>query len=316
MSETEHIQYSIIVPIYRNADGVTALLEAVGTIGFCDRELEVVFVVDGSPDNSFELLRAGLVECKFNWQLLELSKNFGSFTAIRQGFSCARGNYFAAMAADLQEPPELLLQFFEILRENRADVVVGVRAGRNDPALTSVTSRLFWRTYRLLIMKEMPIGGVDVFGCNRLFRDALLSLQEKNSFLIGQLFWIGFRRAELPYHRRARQTGKSSWTVWGRIDYMFDAIFSFSDLPIKVLMFIGLFASLLAIVVSASVAFAWSMGWIAVKGYTPIMLSIAFFGSLLTLGQGILGYYIWRIAEDTKQRPASFILRHLKGGTA
>ena len=97
---------------------------------------------------------------------------------------------------------------------------------------------------------------------------------------------------------------------------MFDAIFSFSDLPIKVLMFIGLFASLLAIVVSASVAFAWSMGWIAVKGYTPIMLSIAFFGSLLTLGQGILGYYIWRIAEDTKQRPASFILRHLKGGTA
>ena len=315
MSQNEHIQYSVVVPIYRNADGISALLEALGGIGF-GNELEVVFVVDGSPDNSFELLHAGLVECTFNWQLLELSKNFGSFTAIRQGLSCARGEYFAAIAADLQEPPELLLEFFETLREDRADVVVGVRTGRSDPALTTLTSKLFWRTYRYLVMKEMPIGGVDVFGCNRIFRNALLSLQEKNNFLIGQLFWIGFRRAEIPYQRRARQVGKSSWTVWRRIDYMFDAIFSFSDLPVKLLMFIGLVGSLLAIGVSVSVAFAWSMGWIAVKGYAPIMLIIAVFGSLVTLGQGILGYYIWRIAEDTKRRPSSFILRHLKGGAA
>lgn len=315
MSQTECIRYSVVVPIYRNAEGISALLEAVGGIGF-GNELEVVFVVDGSPDNSFDLLRAGLIECTFNWQLLELSKNFGSFTAIRQGLSCARGEYFAAMAADLQEPPELLLEFFEALREDRADVVVGVRTARSDPALTTLTSRLFWRTYRFLVMKEMPIGGVDVFGCNRIFKNALLSLQEKNNFLIGQLFWIGFRRAEIPYQRRARQAGKSSWTVWRRIDYMFDAIFSFSDLPVKLLMFIGLVGSLLAIGVSASVAFAWSMGWIAVKGYAPIMLSIAVFGSLVTLGQGILGYYIWRIAEDTKRRPPSFIQRHLKGGAA
>ncbi|MDO8969350.1 MAG: glycosyltransferase, partial [Saprospiraceae bacterium] len=237
-------------------------------------------------------------------------------TAIRQGLGCARGEFFAAIAADLQEPPELLLEFFKALREDRADVVVGVRTGRSDPALTTLTSKLFWRTYRLLVMKEMPIGGVDVFGCNRLFRNALLSLQEKNSFLIGQLFWIGFRRSEIPYQRRARQVGKSSWTVWRRIDYMFDAVFSFSDLPVKLLMFIGLIGSLLAIGVSISVAFAWSMGWIAVKGYAPIMLSIAVFGSLVTLGQGILGYYIWRIAEDTKRRPASFIRRHLEGGAA
>lgn len=314
MVETKQIRYSVIVPIFRNADGIGALLEALESAGLKANEFEAVFVVDGSPDDSFERLKAGLAECSFEWQLMELSRNFGSFTAIRQGLGCARGSYFAAMAADLQEPPELLVKFFEVLREDRADVVVGVRSGRNDPALTNLTSKLFWRTYRFLVMRDMPVGGVDVFGCNQLFRDALLSLQEKNSFLIGQLFWIGFRRAEIPYLRRARQTGKSGWTIWRRLDYMFDAVFAFSDLPIKLLLFIGLFGVLLALGVAASVTVAWMTGWIAVKGYAPIMLSIAFFGSLLTLGQGILGYYIWRIAEDAKQRPSGFILRHLQGG--
>lgn len=314
MLEQKQIHYSVIVPIFRNGDGIGALLESLDGMGLGAGEFEAVFVVDGSPDDSFEKLKIGLARCSFDWQLLELSRNYGSFTAIRQGLACARGNYFAAMAADLQEPPELILKFFKVLREDHADVVVGVRAGRNDPSLTSLTSKLFWRTYRLLVMKDMPVGGVDVFGCNRLFRDALLSLREKNNFLIGQLFWIGFRRSEIPYVRRARQTGKSGWTFWRRLDYMLDAVFAFSDLPIKLLMFIGLAGVVLALGVAASVAFAWILGWIAVKGYAPIMLSIAFFGSLLTLGQGVLGYYIWRIAEDAKQRPSGFILRHLKGG--
>lgn len=315
MPETDQVQYSIVVPIYRNADGITALLEALDSLNLHTGQFEVVFVVDGSPDDSFDRLKSGLNGCSFEWQLVELSRNFGSFTAIRQGLGCAQGRYFAVMAADLQEPPELLVQFFELLRADRADVVVGVRSGRDDPALTSWTSQVFWRAYRLLVMKEMPVGGVDVFGCNLLFRDALLSLHEKNSFLIGQLFWVGFRRAEVGYRRRARQTGRSAWTLWRRLDYMFDAVFAFSDLPIKLLMFIGLFGILLALGVAASVGVAWMLGWIAVKGYAPIMLSIAFFGSLLTLGQGILGYYIWRIAEDTKQRPSGFVLRHLKRGT-
>ena len=304
-----------MVPIYKNADGITALLEALDSLNLHTGQFEVVFVVDGSPDDSFDRLKCGLNGCSFEWQLVELSRNFGSFTAIRQGLGCAQGRYFAVMAADLQEPPELLVQFFELLKADRADVVVGVRSGRDDPALTSWTSQVFWRVYRLLVMKEIPVGGVDVFGCNLLFRDALLSLHEKNSFLIGQLFWVGFRRAEVGYRRRARQTGRSAWTLWRRLDYMFDAVFAFSDLPIKLLMFIGVFGILLALGVAASVGIAWMLGWIAVKGYAPIMLSIAFFGSLLTLGQGILGYYIWRIAEDTKQRPSGFVLRHLKRGT-
>jgi glycosyltransferase involved in cell wall biosynthesis len=313
--DTDQVQYSIIVPIYKNADGITALLEALERIDLSTGEFEVVFVVDGSPDDSFDRLQSGLNDSTLKWQLVELSRNFGSFTAIRQGLNCAQGRYFAVMAADLQEPPELLVQFFELLRSDRADVVVGVRSGRDDPALTSWTSQMFWRVYRWLVMKEMPVGGVDVFGCNLLFRDALLSLKEKNSFLIGQLFWVGFRRAEIGYRRRARQTGRSAWTLWRRIDYMFDAVFAFSDLPIKLLMFIGLFGIVLALGVAASVGIAWMLGWIAVKGYAPIMLSIAFFGSLLTLGQGILGYYLWRIAEDARQRPSGFVLRHLKRGT-
>lgn len=313
MSETASITYSIVIPIYKNADGISHLLAALSALDFSEAVVEVVFVVDGSPDSSFDLLRSALPGFRYKWQLLELSRNFGSFTAIRQGLACARGANFAVIAADLQEPPELLQEFFRALSEDRADVVIGVRAGRDDPVLTSFSSRLFWRLYRFFVMKEVPVGGVDVFGCNRVFRDALLSLKERNNFLIGQLFWIGFRRVEVPYRRRARQIGRSAWTVWRRLDYMLDAIFSFSDLPIKLLMLIGILGSLAATIAGLVIVFAWLTGWITVKGYAPIMLAIAGLGSLLTLGQGILGYYIWRIAEDARQRPPTFIARHLKG---
>ena len=129
------IKYSVIVPIYRNADGISALLDALKNLDLRAGEFEVVFVVDGSPDNSFERLRTGLEGCSFNWQLLELSRNFGSFTAIRQGLSCARGSYFAAMAADLQEPPELITEFFRLL--------VGICASRPQDRFTLEKSR-FW----------------------------------------------------------------------------------------------------------------------------------------------------------------------------
>jgi polyisoprenyl-phosphate glycosyltransferase len=242
-----------------------------------------------------------------------LSRNFGSFAAIRQGLVLARGKYFAAMAADLQEPPELIAQFFEQLNMGDCDVVVGARAAREDPALNRFLSSVFWRSYKALVMPDIPHGGVDVFGCNRAFRTALLSLEERSSFLVGQIFWLGFRRKEIYYKRRAREIGRSAWKFRRRLRYMLDSLFAFSDLPINLLLWLGAFGLFVSVISTAIILGAWSLGVIDVRGYVPIMLAVVFFGSLLVLGQGIIGCYVWRVSENTKKRPLSIVLSHRQG---
>src|SRR4051794_9246198 len=173
--------------------------------------MEGVFVVDGSPDGSLLLLRRMLGERAFASQLVAHSRNFGSFAAIRTGFAAADGDFVAAMAADLQEPVELVEQFFALLSTGEYDVAVGTRAGREDPRTTMLLSRVFWSLYRRNVHKEMPAGGVDIFGCTRQVADQLVALDEAHSSLVGLLYWLGFRRVEVPYRRAPRGEGKSGW---------------------------------------------------------------------------------------------------------
>jgi glycosyltransferase involved in cell wall biosynthesis len=304
------IVHSLVIPVYRNEANIPALLAALAQLAAEIADFEVVFVVDGSPDRSAPLLQAGLKDAPYAWQLAELSRNFGSFAAIRQGLGLARSEFVAVMAADLQEPPELITRFFAELASGEVDVVVGTRSSRSDPALSSLSSRIFWALYRRLIMPQVPEGGVDVFACNAVFKRALLSLEERESFLIGQLFWVGFRRREIAYERREREVGKSAWTFRKKLSYMLDGIFAFSSLPISLLLWIGVLGTLVSTVSIAVVFASWLAGAIRVPGYAPIMLAISFFGSLTTLGMGTLGGYVWRIAENGRRRPLSLIMSH------
>jgi glycosyltransferase involved in cell wall biosynthesis len=278
-------------------------------------KLEVVFVVDGSPDRSAEQIARELNKASFEWQLVELSRNFGSFAAIRQGLAIAQGEFVAVLAADLQEPPELVSTFFRELSNDHCDLAVGVRIMRADPVLAKLSSALYWHLYRFFVMPEIPAGGVDVFACNRPFREALLSLEERNSFLIGQLFWLGFRRLEIPYDRRPRITGKSAWSFRRKLRYMLDSLFAFSDLPITILFWLGILGSAISFFISLVIVGSWLCGIVDVRGYVPIMLAICFIGSTLLLSQGIVGCYIWRISENTKKRPLSVILSHRSSRT-
>lgn len=313
---TARITRSLVIPVYRNELNIAPLLAALTELAAGISDFEVVFVVDGSPDRSAELLARGLVDVPFAWQLTELSRNFGSFAAIRQGLGLARGEFVAVMAADLQEPPELIKEFFAELAGNEVDVVVGVRSGRNDPVMSSLSSRIFWALYRRLIMPQVPEGGVDVFACNAAFKRALLSLEERESFLIGQLFWIGFRRREVVYERREREAGTSAWTFRRKVSYMLDGIFAFSSLPISLLLWIGVLGTAVSIISIIAVFISWVSGAIRVPGYAPIMLAIMFFGSMTTLGLGTLGGYVWRIAENGRRRPISLIMTHRMSGPA
>lgn len=301
---------TLVIPVYRNEASISDLLDAVRALDEQFQSgLEAVFVVDGSPDRSYELLREGLARESFNSQLVLLSRNFGSFMAIRTGLQLGNGQRFAVMAADLQEPPELILEMDHVLCTAPVDVVVGVRESREDPLLTRLASQTFWSLYRRYVVPDIPPGGVDMFACNRVFRDTLLTLEERHSSLIAQIFWLGFRRQVVTYKRRQRQTGKSAWTLRKKLNYMMDSVFSFTDLPIRLLVRAGALGSLAAGLVGALVLVAKLHGAIAVPGYAMTILMITFLGCLNLLGLGIVGSYAWRTYENTKNRPLAIPLR-------
>ena len=296
---------SLVIPVYKNEANLPRLLRELEALAARVPDLlEVVFVVDGSPDASLELLRERLPSWPIRTQLVELSRNFGSFPAITAGLVHGRGDYFAALAADLQEPPELILEFHKILATGAADVVFGYRASRSDAWSSQTASEWFWRLYRRFVVKEMPRGGIDVFGCTRQVRDRLVELKEVNTNLIALVFWVGFRRAFVAYDRLARQEGRSAWTMGKKLRYALDSIFNFTDLPIKALLLLGITGTTAAVLAGATVFVAWLLGHIPVLGYTPLMLVISFFGGLTALGLGIVGQYLWLSLQNARGRPA------------
>jgi glycosyltransferase involved in cell wall biosynthesis len=307
------VTFSLVVPVYKNETTIPALLEAVrGISDAVGGKLEAVFVVDGSPDQSYALLRQALDALPFPAQLLAHSRNFGSFPAIRTGLAAARGEYFAVMAADLQEPPELIVDFFKSLAANECDVVVGTRSGRDDPPLSRMAANIFWGIYRRYVVKDIPSGGVDIFGCNVQFREHLLKLEESRSSLVALIFWLGFRRKFISYTRRQSMGGVSGWTLRKKVDYMLDSFFAFTDYPIRMLIRVGFIGSVLSLLLAVVVLIARLLDLTAVPGFAATMLAVLFFGALNMFGLGIVGTYAWRAYENSKARPLAIVATQYK----
>jgi polyisoprenyl-phosphate glycosyltransferase len=299
---------SLVIPVYGNAANLSDLLAALeGLHRELEGGLEAVFVIDGSPDDSYRQLAERLPRAGFPAQLLALSRNFGSFAAIRAGLEAARGERFAVMAADLQEPPELIVEFDRILRAGEHDVVVGRRTSRHDPPAARLASRAFWVLYRRFVQPEVPPGGVDVFAGQRRVRDQILRLREANSSIVALLFWTGFRRAEVPYERRRRGAGRSAWTLAKRFRYLADSVFGFTDLPIRLLLWVGALGLGTSVLFALAVIAARLSGAIVVPGYAATVVAITFFGGLNCFGLGIIGGYVWRAFENTKERPGYIV---------
>lgn len=299
---------SLIIPVYKNVENIPDLIEALSGLNTRVGEpMEVVFVVDGSPDRSEEVLREQLPIASFPSQLICHSRNFGSFAAVRTGLAHARGDRLAVMAADLQEPTSLILEFFQILRDEPYDVCVGTRVNRDDPIKTRLSSQGFWFLFRLLVMPSMPPGGIDVFACTRNVAKILTELEESHSSLVAQIIWIGFRRKEVPYSRLARRAGRSSWTLKRRIGYMLDSVFSFTDRPLQLISLLGTIGMLFSLVYGTLVVVARLNGWIKEAGYAALAVLILFsmFFNLFSLG--IVGQYVWRTFENSKGRPLAIV---------
>jgi glycosyltransferase involved in cell wall biosynthesis len=302
---------SIVIPIYKNEDSLSELVLALSKVqNELNFPLEVVFVIDGSPDNSHSQLLKLIPIQGISFQVLTLSRNFGSFAAIREGFRVARGSYIACISADMQEPPSILTDFYRALNGGNVDVVVGKRISRNDGIISDLSSKLFWRMFRKFVSQEVPYGGVDVFAINRKVLKQVLLLAEQNTSLVGLIYWVGFQRSVVDYERIKRKHGKSGWTLRKKFRYFEDSIFSFTNLPIISLQVIGGLGIIFSSITAAIVFIFWLNSSIPIPGYTPLIITILASTSSILLGLGIVGSYTWRAYENTKNRPAAIISSH------
>jgi glycosyltransferase involved in cell wall biosynthesis len=302
--------YTIVIPVYQNEETVLPLferLEKIREFVSPDFELEVVFVIDGSRDCSKDKIKSCLENSKITASILEHSRNFGAVNAVRTGLQEATGDYVAVMAADLQEPIDLYYIFISELQSRDYDLIIGNRIGRNDPKFTRILALVSWSIIRKLVNNEIPKGGADVFACNREVVNELVALQESNTSLIGNLYWVGFRRKYVDYERLSRVSGKSTWTFRKKINYFLDSLYSFTEFPIVFISLLGIFGIIFSAAVSLVVVVSRILGYIEEPGYTPIILAISMASSANLFALGVLGNYISRIYANVKGRPNAIV---------
>ena len=297
---------SIVVPVYKNEGSIEHLLNRISEIsGAVTGSVEAVFVVDGSPDKSLEVLRSSLPRDGFDSKVLLLSRNFGAFSAIRAGLREARGEATVVMAADLQEPTSLILDMLGIVQRDEADVAVGVRQSRKDGVVSRTLSAVFWKVFNRVSSLELPRGGVDIFALSRSARETLNSFEESSTSLIGLIYWMGFRRQEVPYHRVERRVGKSSWSLQKRINYAKDSITAFSEFPLTVFLWSGAVGAIVSLVFALIGAFQYIFTSDHQSQREVTAIGLLFVASYLMAGLGVLGTYLWRIADNVRKRPDS-----------
>jgi polyisoprenyl-phosphate glycosyltransferase len=304
---------SIVVPVYFNAPSLPALTQRLQQIAAkrAEHEFEFIFVDDGSGDDSFAVLRQ-LAASEQRMRVVKLARNFGSNTAILAGMTYANGDCVGFIAADLQDPPETLHEM--IARwEAGVKVVLAVRQDRHgDPWTTRLTASVFNWLFKKLVFDGFSPQGVGFFLVDRQVAEVLISCREKNAHLIGLILWSGFRYETVAYERGEREHGKSRWTLKKKIKYFIDAFAAFSYLPLRLASALGLLLAgsggLYAIVVIA----VRLLNQVPVPGWTALMVVVLLASGAQLLILGILGEYLWRNFDATRNRPL-FIVDQAQG---
>jgi dolichol-phosphate mannosyltransferase len=295
---------SIVVPVHneeanleRLYDEVTAVLRGIDSLSW-----EFVFVDDGSRDRSFEVIRR-LRARDPGVKAVRFPRNFGSHVAIAAGIDHCSGDATVIMAADLQDPPELLPAFVASWREGY-EIVWGARAGRDDGFLRSRLMRVFYRMVRRFAIPTYPAGGTGSFCLiGRPVVETFRECKERNRLTFGLIAWSGFRQTEVPYHRPVRAAGHSSWTTGRLVKSAVDTFAAFSFAPIRAISYFGLVVSLLSFLVGFYLLINKFAYGTKVEGWTSVMLAVLLLGGVQLTMIGVLGEYLWRVAEEARARP-------------
>jgi len=309
---------SIVVPVYHNAKSLAELLKRFQALaaGRADLEFEFIFVDDGSRDDSFEVL-SRLAESEPRMRLVKLSRNFGSNAAILAGLVHSRGQAIAAIAADLQDPPELIGELIDRWQQGRK-VVLAARATRDDPGLTSYLADFFYALFRRFAIPSMPRRGFDFFLIDRQVCDLIKGIQESNAYLMGLILWLGFDPAVIYYARQKREEryGHSMWTLAKKVKYFVDSFVAFSYVPIRLASLLGVSLSLLGMLGIVEAVFTRVVLGVPVQGWASLIVVVLVVSGAQLLMTGILGEYLWRTLEETRRRPRYVVERTVEHGAA
>jgi dolichol-phosphate mannosyltransferase len=294
---------SIVVPVYDNAATLPALYSEFSAVFKMLRRVrgEIIFVDDGSRDDSFVVLTA-LAERDKRCKVIKLARNYGSHIAILAGLQFCQGDCAVIISADLQDPPSLIAEMFEHW-EKGSPSVLAVREGRKDPLLTRLFAAIFYRMMRRFAVSEMPVGGFDFALIDRRIIDVLVSMREKNSHVMTQILWTGFSPEILHYKRQARPSGKSKWTFSKKLKLFIDSIAAFSYAPLRLVSLAGAVVAGVGFIYAAILIILRLTHGVAVEGWTSLMVVVLMVSGMQLLGLGVIGEYLWRNLDETRNRP-------------
>lgn len=297
---------SIVIPVYYNSDTLMDLYDdmkakILGVIG----DYELVFVDDGSGDNSWDIMRQ-IQAMDDNVRCIKLSRNFGEHAALLAGLSVCTGDCAVTKQADLQEDSLLILDMYESWKKGNK-VVLAVRRSRDESKVKVFFANLYYALVRKFVNKNMPVGGCDCYLIDRKVIEVLQLLDEKNSSLTLQVLWAGFKTDYVYFDRKNREKGKSRWTLSKKIKLVADSMMSFSYVPIRLMTFVGLVFNLCALVLFISVLIEFFTVGTPVIGWSSLMCVMLCSFGLVLLMLGILGEYIWRALDAARTRPPFII---------
>lgn len=301
---------SIIVPVYNEETNIQPFYEAItAVLDQLDMNAEIIFVDDGSIDSSYKIIETlALKDNKI--KSLRFSRNFGSHAAVSAGLRHAGGDAVVMISVDLQDPPTLINDFIKRWRQGY-QVVWGVRESRDDPFMKKMLAKYFYALIRRIALPDYPRQGMDFGLLDRFVVDTINKFEEANRIMPPLLIWAGFKQSQILYHRGARYSGKSKWSLAERIKASIDIIVSFSYLPIRLMSYLGMVISLFSFLFAIYLIGIRVFYGLGGPGWPSVMVTVLFIGGVQLTMLGILGEYIWRTSDQVKGRPLYIIMEQI-----
>jgi len=299
---------SIVIPVYYNQDSLFPLFNELTVLEQSMNErgiaLELIFVNDGSRDESLARLK-DIKRRRPETVVLNHLANRGSMTAIKTGLSRVTGDCFTYLAADLQDPPALLLEMVDHWKQGER-FVVRTRASRSDPFFTRLLAWINYKMVRFLVFSDYPPGGYDMAVFDRIFLTPMLECGRNKN--LAMFAWsLGVPAKTLTYHREEREHGKSMWTLHKKLNYFIDSTVGFSVKPMRLISMTGFLLAMVCFSYSAFVIIGRLVGWIDTPGFATLASIIGFLQGCGFVISGILGEYIWRIYTEINKAPSALV---------
>lgn len=298
---------SVVVPIYNESKIIPELISRLKeSVSRISNNYELIFVNDGSKDNSLDVLKENL-NGDHRCYYIDLSRNFGHQIAVSAGLDASIGKAVVIIDGDLQDPPELIVEMYEKYKEGFEVVYAKRRQRKGENFFKKATAKLFYRILKRLTDFPIPMDTGDFRLIDRKIVEGLKQMPERNKFLRGQIAWLGFRQTSVLYDRDGRKHGTTGYTFSKMVRLAMDGITSFSDKPLLFVSRLGIIISIFSILLIGYAIYAHYFLKQTITGWTSLMVSLTFFGGIQLISVGVIGEYISRINRNTLNRPLYII---------